>query len=216
MLYRVRKTGSIASNDVRMRSGRTGLLRPFGSKEVHFHFQPSLPGAFCEKLVLENVQDASMNIEVTIKAYVRKLENFTLRDTVLDFGTVLINETSSAQKVVLTNTSTRPREFEIRPEGSSNARCNAEFSFTLEAVSAAPVSASTREEEIEKLIRKLKIAERKKKTSKIVKIKKKIASLQADSDEDAPGSKSSGGYFSDELSSDDESLYSYGIHRYGL
>lgn len=78
LVYMVEKTGSISSGFLEIKEGEMGVVKPFGTKEICFEFQPTLAGPFEEKLKIINVQDVENSVSVTIKARVVKRETFKL------------------------------------------------------------------------------------------------------------------------------------------
>lgn len=58
ILYRVAKSGSIASDDLVCSGGDLGVIRPYQIREIPFVFKPSLAGRFLETVTFENVQDS--------------------------------------------------------------------------------------------------------------------------------------------------------------
>eukprot|EP00899_Mesostigma_viride_P021185 jgi/Mesvir1/29068/Mv18376-RA.1 len=118
LLYRVKKSGSIASGDVYIIDGRQGFLRPHCSREIHFVFQPSLPGTFRETLTIRNIQDPTADLVVVLKATVVKAETFSLAPSSVDFGPCLAGKWSPPVTVSVTNTSKQAREIVLRVEGA--------------------------------------------------------------------------------------------------
>lgn len=72
LFYSVEKTGSISSVFLEIKNGEVGVVKPFGTHEICFEFQPTLAGPFEEKLKIINVQDNENSIHITIKAKVVK------------------------------------------------------------------------------------------------------------------------------------------------
>ncbi|KAL7750535.1 hypothetical protein RI367_003871 [Sorochytrium milnesiophthora] len=185
LLYVVKKTGSIASGDLVLDDSRMGVIRAHGTREVTFMFKPSMPGAFQEKLIVDNVQDRENQQVVTLKAHVRKPDSFQVEPTSLDFGACLINEGSTfPQQVVVQNVDKQMRMFELKyeaPEGGSpTAASGTAFVFEFDDADVVPAVAldADMEEQIESLEQKLKIATRKGRGDKVTKITERIAMLR--------------------------------------
>ncbi|KAG9297531.1 hypothetical protein G9A89_001471 [Geosiphon pyriformis] len=205
LLYSIKKSGSIASGDIVLGDGRMGLIRGYGKKEVEFTFDPSLPGQFQEKLVIENIQDRYNDQVISVKANIRKQSTFLIQSPNLHFGPCLINENSGrVQHFIISNTDKQTRTFEVRVEGKDLRfnGCIGELKFSIQedAEGGPQISglvSQEMEEEIENLEQKVKIARRKGREDKVKKIEKKIARLRRgetgreDEDEDhEPNAKS--------------------------
>lgn len=121
LIYSIKKSGLISSGDLVIREGRVGIIRGYGKKEVEFTFEPTMPGIFHEKLVIENVQDPENDQTINVKAIIRKPSNFFLQSLTIDFGTCLINETcSNVQEIIISNTSQKQsRTFQLKLDTSS-------------------------------------------------------------------------------------------------
>ena len=110
LLYRIRKSLTVAAGDLHLSEGRMGVVRPFGKREVPFVFDPTLSIKFCEKLIVENVHDRSDTHNITVKAMILRSTNFYIRSADLDFGPLLINDQSMrAPQLTVTNTSKQTR-----------------------------------------------------------------------------------------------------------
>lgn len=164
-----------------------------------FSFKPSLAGEYLERLTVHDINDASNTRVVQVKATLLRPESFWLQHLNLDFGAVLVNESSRTQTIVLKNISNKERTFEVRASKSgatgetplafhkggigthieaksparpppSQSRQRAylpSITFALAGLSLSfGPSAIEREERIEQLERKLKIAQRKLKLEK--------------------------------------------------
>lgn len=55
LIYRIKKSGSIASLDLNISNDKSGVIRPYKKREVQFIFKPTFAGPFNEKLVIENL-----------------------------------------------------------------------------------------------------------------------------------------------------------------
>ncbi|RUS31123.1 hypothetical protein BC938DRAFT_478418 [Jimgerdemannia flammicorona] len=198
LLYHIRKSGSISSGYISLGSGKYGVVRGYAKKEVEFVFDPSLPGQFVEKLVVENIQDRDNDQVLSVKASIRKPSTFYIKSLALNFGACLIDQQClRVEKVVLTNTSKQARTFEIRFE-SQEMRfewCVGELDFLIEDEDNIGSLTMEAEEEIETLEQKMKIAKRKGHKDKILQYEKKLTKLkngatdeqQGDGDENGKG-----------------------------
>jgi predicted DNA-binding protein YlxM (UPF0122 family) len=204
LFYTIKKSGSIASDDIILSEGSVGVVRGYAKREVEFIFDPSLAGQFHEKLVIENLQDASNNQVLSVKALIRKQTNFFIRSLWVDFGVCIINERcNTIQPIVISNTSTKQtRTFEIHADANELRffNCIGEFSFEIfqpdeNSGQAVGVITKEMEEKIENYEQKLKIARRKGREDKVKKIEMKIQKLKrgeadeenwSESKEDAP------------------------------
>ncbi|CAM6083476.1 unnamed protein product [Calypogeia fissa] len=190
LLYKLKKTGSIASGDLHIINGRTGILRPHSDREVNFVFQPSLGGSFHETLVVGNVYDSSNDQVVTLKATISRADTFWLNTSSIDFGTVTLGEWSKPQGIVIVNNSKQSRTyvlkaadyvFDDRATKSTYDTNLPTLRFMLEEKrKRSPSSAIAPEEEaIEALERKGIALERKGKADKAAKIGKQVTELRA-------------------------------------
>ncbi|KAL5032177.1 hypothetical protein BDV3_000767 [Batrachochytrium dendrobatidis] len=207
LLYTIRKSGSIASGDILLDNYRTGLVRGYGKREVEFIFDPSLAGIFQEKLIVENIHDRENDQTMILKANIRQPENFAIEKLLLNFGVCMINDQHvHAQEFTVSNTSqTHVRTFEIRVDSKELVfeRCCVEIEFELiddddndansgykdstagfhmhQKLKKRPVKilSSEIEELIEQAEQKLKIAKRKGRKDKILKITEKLDKLRA-------------------------------------
>ncbi|KAL0084669.1 hypothetical protein F4703DRAFT_1855426 [Phycomyces blakesleeanus] len=180
LLYAIRKSGSIASGDIELGVGRYGVVRAFGKREIEFVFEPTLPGTFLERLVVENICDRTNNQVLSLKAMVRKPSTFFIKSMELAFGPCLADQgCQRIETIVLTNTNKQSRLFEVRvdPNEVIFGPYFGEFDFVVEDDDANTISKEA-EEEIENLEQKLKIARRKKQVDKVKKYIKKLAKLK--------------------------------------
>ena len=173
---------------------------------MRFLFRPSLAGAFRETLTIHNMQDRSDVQQVTLKAEVKRIDTFQVRAPPLDFAPCSCNKpTYDQRRLVLVNTSRGARSYVV--EGLSVLRLldGSEAPWWRAAVGLRLEQATTdgaeelkkqerqREDVLEKLERKLKIAMRKRKLEKVEKLRRKIAGLKAgerleEDESDAEGS----------------------------
>ncbi|KAI8978048.1 hypothetical protein BDB01DRAFT_800596 [Pilobolus umbonatus] len=180
LLYAIRKSGSIASGDIDLDVGRYGVVRSYGKREVDFVFEPTLPGAFLEKLVIENIRDRTNDQVLLLKAQVRKPSTFVIKSLEIAFGRCLIDQTCChPETIVLTNTNKQTKMFEIRVDPNEVVFGNyyAEFDFDVKDDDTNTISKEA-EEEIENLEQKLKIAQRKGQPDKISKYMRRLAKLK--------------------------------------
>jgi hypothetical protein len=143
---------------------------------------PKIRGAFSETMILQNVLNPSNSIPVTVKAEVKLRETFSLNASdSIDFGSVLLDSLSNEASITVTNLTSTPRMFTLRQLQQSAAGVdsdsplfNVHFTVQLGKQIGALREKLTIEEKIEKLEHKLRIAQRKKKTSRVDKIKAQI------------------------------------------
>ncbi|BBM97058.1 hypothetical protein MPTK1_1g02700 [Marchantia polymorpha subsp. ruderalis] len=193
LLYKLKKTGSIASGDLHIINGRTGILRPHSTCEVNFVFQPSLGGSFHETLVVSNVYDPSNDQVVTLKATISRADTFWLNTSSIDFGGVNVGEWSRPQSIVFVNNSKQSRTFMLKAGDSGSDERVVKPPFDV-ATDESPVLRFMVEEEkklssasavgpeqelIEALERKGLAYERKGKADKAAKIRKQIEELKS-------------------------------------
>ncbi|RHY38367.1 hypothetical protein DYB25_003469 [Aphanomyces astaci] len=185
LIYMVEKTGSISSGFVEIKDGAQGVIKAFGTRQVHFEFQPTLAGPFEEKLKILNVQDTDNSVFITIKAKVVKRETFKLPQAgqPVNVGTCLVGEKSDVFKVTIRNMSRKKREYVIEVDaGFSTPSLRPTFQFSMDDVPAANITQAQEkklDEELEKLEHKLRIAMTKKKDDKINQLNSKISHVKA-------------------------------------
>ncbi|ORY06684.1 hypothetical protein LY90DRAFT_678342 [Neocallimastix californiae] len=200
LLYNIKKSGSIASSDLVFSKGKMGIVSGYSTREVTFVFEPSLPGQFHEKLVIENINDRENNQILSVKANIRKTSNFSVETSKLDFGNCVIDELClNTQNVIIKSTCTKQKRYlEIfynEPEEVKFSKYKLEFEFEDEdelyetdrldgnekVKRHKPVILTKEiEEEIEHLEQKLKIAQRKGRSEKIKKMQMKIEQLKSE------------------------------------
>ncbi|KAG0226486.1 hypothetical protein BGW41_004197 [Actinomortierella wolfii] len=194
LLYHIRKSGSIASGDIVLGSGKSGVVRGYSKKEVDFMFEPSLSGLYHEKLQIENVQDKDSSRILSVKANIRKPKHFTVDVSEVSFGTCVPGERAGPQLIMVTNSTKQTRIFEVRVdpremmvpflEASSESDASrpmfgGEMELTLEDDPPGKrVMTKEMEDEIEHLEQKLKIAIRKGREEKVKKLKERLAELK--------------------------------------
>lgn len=178
--YCIRKSGSIASGDIKLSSGRYGVVPGYGKREVEFVFSPSMSGQFQEKLVVENVADRDNDQTVVLKANVRKVPNFAVDPERINFGACSPGKLSTPESFVLSNTTNKPRSFVIAvdPHGLLHQRCLIDVGLSTASDGAVRGTLSKEEEEeIENLSQKLKIAHRKGNDDKVKKYEERLTAL---------------------------------------
>ena len=198
LLYNIKKSGSIASGDLVFNKGRMGIVSGYSTREVSFVFEPSLPGQYHEKLIVENINDRENNQILSVKANIKKTSNFSVETPKLDFGNCVINELCfNTQNVIIKSTCNKQRRYleicYIEPEDVKFNNYKLEFEFEDEdelyetdrldgnekAKRHKPVILTKEmEEELEHLEQKLKIAKRKGRKDKVKKMQIKIERLK--------------------------------------
>lgn len=187
LLYRIKKSGSIASGYIIFEQGRYGVIRGYAKREVFFDFDPSLPGLYQEKLIIENVRNPENTQFVVVKANVKQQGNFSISTMVLDFGVTTVNQASfSVQEFSVANITKQARTFEIKVDSQDLIfkSCIGEIMFDVsddgvcENLNDVIVTKET-EDLIEQLDQKLKIAIRKGREDKALKISNQLALLRS-------------------------------------
>ncbi|KAF9585974.1 hypothetical protein BGW38_010705 [Lunasporangiospora selenospora] len=190
LLYHIRKSGSIASGDIVLGTGKSGVVRGYSKKEVDFIFEPSMSGQYHEKLAIENIQDPESSRVLNVKANIRKPEHFSIEVSELDFGSTSIGKKSEPQRVVITNSTKQSRSFEVRVDPremallSTEAPVGGQIEFTLEDEAGKAIVTKEMEDEIEILEQKLKIAKRKGRHDKVLKVTARLSLLRKGGVED--------------------------------
>ncbi|SNX83766.1 uncharacterized protein MEPE_02474 [Melanopsichium pennsylvanicum] len=178
--YCIRKSGSIASGDIKLSSGRYGVVPGYGKREVEFVFSPSMSGPFQEKLVVENVADRDNDQTVVLKANIRKTPNFAVDPGAINFGACSPGKLSTPESFVLTNTTAKSRSFVIAIDTHDllHQRCLIDVGLSTASDDEVRGTLSKEEEEeIENLSQKLKIASRKGNTDKVKKYEGRLTAL---------------------------------------
>lgn len=178
--YCIRKSGSIASGDIKLSGGRYGVVPGYGKREVEFVFSPSMSGLFQEKLVVENVADRDNDQTVVLKANVRKTPNFAVDPGTINFGACAPGKLSTPESFVLTNTTSKSRSFVIAIDSHDLLRQRCLIDVGLSTASDDEVRGTLskeEEEEIENLSQKLKIASRKGNADKVKKYEERLTAL---------------------------------------
>ncbi|KAI8596919.1 hypothetical protein EDD21DRAFT_311538, partial [Dissophora ornata] len=186
LLYHIRKSGSIASGDIILGNGKSGVVRGYSKKEVDFIFEPSLSGLYHEKLAIENVQDPDSSRILSIKANIRKPKHFSIDSQEVDFGTCCVGKKTACKRITVTNSTKQTRTFEVRvdpyemmPLSTESHRYGGAIEFTLEDDPAGQaVVTKEMEDEIEILEQKLKIAKRKGREDKVLKVTARLSLLR--------------------------------------
>lgn len=182
--YCIRKSGSIASGDIKLSAGRYGVVPAHGKREVEFTFSPTLTGAFNEKLVIENVADRDRDLTVFLKATVHKRPNFSVEPAAIDFGTCKPGKLTEPQAFTLSNTTNKLRTFVVAVDAHDlrhqRTIMDLVFSTANEGESRAALTRAEETamaEEIEHISQKLKIATRKGQEDKIKKYEDRLSEL---------------------------------------
>ncbi|KAF9158461.1 hypothetical protein DFQ26_007629, partial [Actinomortierella ambigua] len=214
LLYHIRKSGSIASGDIALGAGKSGVVRGYSKKEVDFMFEPTLSGLYHEKLQIENVQDKDSSRVLSVKANIRKPKHFTVDVNEVNFGACVAGERAGPQLILVTNSTKQTRIFEVRvdpqelmvPFADASAEDGAddkvsspppliggEMELTLEdEPPGMRVMTKEMEDEIEHLEQKLKIAIRKGRQEKVKKVKERLAELKGIALDEEAGSGAAG------------------------
>ncbi|KAJ2851866.1 hypothetical protein IWW36_000827 [Coemansia brasiliensis] len=118
LMYAIRKTGSIASGDIRFVDNRYGVVRGFDSRKVVFVFSPSLNGVYNEQISIANVLNTRGGKYATLKAAVRRPSKFYIRSLQLEFATevpLALNQLSSdVQLLAIKNMTTKTRKLVVK------------------------------------------------------------------------------------------------------
>ena len=194
--YCIRKSGSIASGDIRLGLGRYGVVPGFGKRSVDFVFAPSLSGVFNERLLVKNVADPDDDQAVVLKASVRKVPNFAVDPPQLDFGTCRGTRVSTAESVLVSNMTPKSRTLHVEADDSMLPDMPVDVYIALSSDPGAQLSRDE-EEEVETLLQKLKIASRKGNVDKLAKYHERLSRLgvsaPGEADSDAPESTATAG-----------------------
>ncbi|KAH7052805.1 hypothetical protein BKA57DRAFT_391544, partial [Linnemannia elongata] len=185
LLYHIRKSGSIASGDIVLGNGKSGVVRGYSKKEVDFIFEPSLSGLYHERLAIENIQDPESSRVLSVKANIRKPKHFSIDCPEVDFGTCSVNYKTESKRITVTNSTKQTRTFEVRVDPhemmplAAGTHLGGEIEFTLEDDPAGQaVVTKEMEDEIEILEQKLKIAKRKGRDDKVKKVTARLSLLR--------------------------------------
>ncbi|KAJ1816004.1 hypothetical protein LPJ56_002486, partial [Coemansia sp. RSA 2599] len=193
LMYAIRKTGSIASGDIRfVDNNRYGVVRAFDSRKIVFVFCPALHGVYNEQISIANVLDPSGGKTATLKAVVRRPSKFYIQALLLDFsggeddndaGALALGSRSQEFRLlVVRNMTSKTRVLCVRPadvQPTEPVVLSALFPPDV-AVAQDTDGLLDREtmEKIEALEQKIKIAVRKNYPDKIDKYRAKIAKLR--------------------------------------
>ncbi|KAF9912253.1 hypothetical protein EC991_000144 [Linnemannia zychae] len=190
LLYHIRKSGSIASGDIVLGNGKSGVVRGYSKKEVDFIFEPSLSGLYHERLAIENIQDPDSGRVLNVKANIRKPKHFSIDCPEVDFGACVINQKTESKRITVTNSTKQTRTFEVRIDPhemmplATGMHLGGEIEFTLEDDPGQAVVTKEMEDEIEILEQKLKIAKRKGREDKVKKVTARLSLLRKGGVED--------------------------------
>ncbi|PWN28154.1 hypothetical protein BDZ90DRAFT_251811 [Jaminaea rosea] len=185
--YCIRKSGSIASGDIKLSSARFGVVPAHGKREVEFSFCPTLTGPFNEKLVIENVADRDRDLTVFLKATVHKKPNFTVEPASLDFGASRAGKLTEPLVITVSNTTSKARTFVVAVDTNElrHQRTISDLVFSMSEGGAggegkavlSQAEQTSIAEEIEHISQKLKIATRKGQEDKIKKYEGRLSEL---------------------------------------
>lgn len=189
LLYSIKASGSIASNDIMFSDPLHGVIEPYKVRQVGFMLRPGMGGTFREAVTVVNVLDRENSQVVQIKANVRSLITFSLKsERGLDFGNVCAGYMSDEKvtMVEIANTSTKPRRYTLAldTKSVSFAQCRIQLLFNVVGIEVHILSEEA-VQELEKLDQKMKIAKRKNHVKKEIKIREKIRILRSGSEETA-------------------------------
>lgn len=165
LLYAVRKSGSIASGDIRLAEGRHGVISGYGKREVSIIFEPHFAGAFEETIHVDNVEDETEGQTVRVKAFILRPPTFSVSTTSLDFGDCALHSISEPRKISITNISKSQRTFSVALDSTDFSFARAALDVVLDPSATTskvrgPLTAEE-EEEVEGVLQKLKISRRK-------------------------------------------------------
>ena len=163
LLYAVRKSGSIASGDLRVADGRHGVIAGFGKREVSITFKPHFAGTFEETIHVDNVEDASEGQSVRVKAFILRPPTFSVSTNQLDFGENGLDKASKELSFSVTNISKNARTFTVgvNPTDFQFNRTSLDLLLNPSDTRVLPSLTSEEEEEVESVLQKLKISRRK-------------------------------------------------------
>eukprot|EP00002_Diphylleia_rotans_P020180 TRINITY_DN3914_c0_g1_i4.p1 TRINITY_DN3914_c0_g1~~TRINITY_DN3914_c0_g1_i4.p1 ORF type:complete len:2911 (-),score=486.97 TRINITY_DN3914_c0_g1_i4:749-9481(-) len=180
LIYRIKKSGSIMSECIQFVSNQIGVCRPYETKEVPFIFQPVFEGKFQEAFFVQNMLDSSNDKLITIKAQLMKPKVFSVQSDEVDFGDCVLGDLSAPKKITISNNSKRKRLFEISPvfDDQRFSEIAQYLKFEVEKGSATGSLSIDIEEELEKLMKKKRIYERKGKKEKLKELNQKIELLK--------------------------------------
>ncbi len=178
--YCIRKSGSIASGDIKIPIGRYGIIPGYGKREVDFVFSPSMSGQFQEKLVIENVADQDNDQTLVLKANVRKLPNFNVEPSMIAVGDFHVGQMSAVESFTVTNISSKTRTFVVDLDRSELQKHLAIIEVLIASADESGgrgALTQAEEEELEHISQKLKIATRKGQADKIKKYESRLRDL---------------------------------------
>lgn len=200
--YCIRKSGSIASGDIKIKStDRYGVVPGHGKREVEFVFCPSLTGLFQERLIVENVADRDRDEIVLIKANVARMPNFSVEPKLVSFfkedvdadelaangveghGSLsrMGHVTDHPCSFIVSNLSSKTRSFVLHIDDDDlsfgGMIVDAILSLSCQDGDTRPTLTKAEEEEVETISQKLKIANRKGQVDKIKKYQDRLTEL---------------------------------------
>ncbi|KDE05234.1 hypothetical protein MVLG_04369 [Microbotryum lychnidis-dioicae p1A1 Lamole] len=165
LLYAVRKSGSIASGDLRVSEGRHGVISGYGKRDVSIVFEPHFAGAFEETIHVDNVEDETDSQTIRVKAFILRPPTFAVSTTTLDFGKCALHSISDPLKISITNVSKNQRTFTVSLDSNDFYFRKAALDVVLDVSQTTskvrgPLTVEE-EEEVEGVLQKLKISRRK-------------------------------------------------------
>lgn len=179
LLYAVRKSGSIASGDLRVADGRHGVIAGFGKREVSITFEPHFAGTFEETIHVDNVEDPTEGQSVRVKAFILRPPTFAVSTNALDFGQRALGQAGAPLNFSVTNISKSSRTFTVGvdPADFQFSRTSLDVVVTPSIPHVLPSLTSEEEEEVESVLQKLKISRRKGQPEKEEKYLARLKSL---------------------------------------
>lgn len=179
LLYSVRKSGSIASGDIRIEEGRHGIIAGYGRREISVTFEPHFVGQFSETIYVDNVQDETDGEVVRVKAYITRPPTFTVSPSMLEFGPCRVGEVTKKNTITVTNISKSTRTFTIALDADHFTFEHCTIDIRLEAHDGlhVPTLTTEEEEEVESVMQKLKISRRKNQPEKEAKYLNRLGQL---------------------------------------
>lgn len=160
LIFAVRKSGSIASGDVKLAEGRHGVVPGYGRKELSFIFTPHYAGNFEEMIHFDNIEDGSDG-SVRMKAFVVKPPTFSVTPASLDFGSCTFGNKSKALVLSITNISRSQRTFTVTSDAFISKFASLDVSLDASEKLNLPTLTTEETEEVETILQKLAIARRK-------------------------------------------------------
>lgn len=149
-----------------------GVILPLGRLTVPFSVSPT--GTMNSRIHFINVLNESEKKVINIKANVTKAVDFLVDPSILSFNKVMAGSSSKSMKLSVSNISSDSHSYTI----SHNQRKGPSVNLLFSVLSHTKELTESNELQIEKLNRKLKIYQRKGRTSKASQIKLKLDELK--------------------------------------